>query len=298
MDNYLNIKPDVNLNSLTDFQTDNISKLNNIPKKNLTEQQKKEFEKASRGFESIFVNMMFKQMKQSMLDKENNEEGDMTFGDNVLGEYTDLLVADQISKTGKGIGLAEKIYEHLTGGDPLKPAITITPEKAVTPPLIIPEPPKPPIAPQPLKTEPKTVGVNGNFIERVSGRMASYDGIIKEASAKFNLPENLLKAVITAESAGKPNAVSSAGAKGLMQLMDGTAKDLGVKNSLDPKENIFGGARYLKMMLDRFNNNLDFALAAYNSGPGAVEKHSGIPPYKETQNYVARVKKYNQIYQQ
>ena len=121
-----------------------------------------------------------------------------------------------------------------------------------------------------------------------------YDEIIKRAAEKYNVPEKLISSIIKQESNFNPSATSSAGASGLMQLMPGTAKYLGVTNSLDPEQNIMGGAKYISQMLSKFDGNIETALAAYNAGPGAVKKYAGIPPYKETQNYVQKVMNYFQ----
>ncbi|MBT2639233.1 MULTISPECIES: lytic transglycosylase domain-containing protein [unclassified Bacillus (in: firmicutes)] len=118
---------------------------------------------------------------------------------------------------------------------------------------------------------------------------ANFDGIIDKAASMFNIPAKLIKSVIQKESNFNPNAVSHAGASGLMQLMPATASGLGVKNVFDPAENIIAGSKYLRQMLDRYDNNLELALAAYNAGPGNVDKYGGIPPFKETQNYVRKV---------
>ncbi len=122
------------------------------------------------------------------------------------------------------------------------------------------------------------------------------DGIVKEKAGKYNLDQSLLKAVIKAESGFNSKAVSPAGAAGLMQLMPGTARGLGVNDVFDANQNIEGGAKYLKGLLDRFDGDKKLALAAYNAGPNAVKKYGGIPPYRETQAYVKRVLDYEKNY--
>ena len=123
----------------------------------------------------------------------------------------------------------------------------------------------------------------------LSRRMKKYDGIISEASGRYNIPVSLIRAVIAIESNYNPRAVSRAGAKGLMQLMPQTAEEMGVEDTFDPRQNILGGTRYLRIMANSFKGDLVLTLAAYNAGQKAVNRYKDVPPYDETQRYVERV---------
>jgi soluble lytic murein transglycosylase-like protein len=125
---------------------------------------------------------------------------------------------------------------------------------------------------------------------------APYDQLIRYTADTFDVDPALVKAVVAAESNFEPRAVSRVGAQGLMQLMPETARAMGVRRPFTPSENIRGGVRYLKAMLDRFDE-VDLALAAYNAGPAAVVRHGGIPPYPETEAYVTKVLSHYRRYQ-
>jgi soluble lytic murein transglycosylase len=129
-----------------------------------------------------------------------------------------------------------------------------------------------------------------------SGVTDRYDDLITEASKKHGVSFSLLKALIKIESDFNPRAISSAGAKGLMQIMPENIRALNIKDPFDPLENIMGGARYLKQLIKRFDGELPMALAAYNAGPNMVDRYKRIPPFEETENFVEKVMKYYSIF--
>jgi soluble lytic murein transglycosylase-like protein len=122
-----------------------------------------------------------------------------------------------------------------------------------------------------------------------TAKSAPYEAAITEHARRQQVAADLVRAVIQVESAFNPVAVSSKGAMGLMQLMPATARELGVRNPFDPDQNIRGGVAYLRRLLDRYDGNVELALAAYNAGMGNVEKYGDVPPFKETKNYVKKV---------
>lgn len=135
----------------------------------------------------------------------------------------------------------------------------------------------------------------GDTFRSAAGRLGvpeSMDAIFEEAAEKYNVPVNLLMAVGKAESGFNADAVSSAGAQGVMQLMPATAAALGVDNAFDARSNIMGGAKYLSQKLQQYNGDIDLTLAAYNAGSGNVEKYGGVPPFNETINYIRRIREY------
>ncbi len=127
-------------------------------------------------------------------------------------------------------------------------------------------------------------------------RMDSYDDIIHEASLQHGMQFELIKAMIHAESNFNPNAISRSGAIGLMQIMPKNLNAFGISDPFDPRDNVMGGTRYLKQLMKKYNSDLSLSLAAYNAGPGAVDKYQDIPPFPETKDYVEKVLTYYSFY--
>jgi Rod binding domain-containing protein len=241
--------------------------------------QKARLQKAAREFESIFVGYMLKSMRNTIDKADNSTEG---FGSDILESMGDIELAKHISKNSN-LGLAEMLYRKMTGESLPIPSFRPAPD-----------------ATQVMSAYP---GMNSQANkaskhDSLEERLEHYSPFIAEAAAQQGLSENLIKAVIASESAGRANALSSKDAKGLMQLIDSTASDMGVKNVWDPRENILGGAKYLKQLLEKFDGDEKLAVASYNAGPGNVVKHGGIPPFKETKEYVTRVMNFLQLFEQ
>ncbi len=244
-------------------------------KYNFSVKEKMRLAKATKDFESLLTSMMLK----SMMPKENGIFGEGSLG----GKYFDSIFNMEISKyisEKQGLGIAEKIYEKVVG-EKMDPSLFPTKIKPNA------------VVPINFKNNSSDV-LKPN--SRSMNRLRKYESIIKDAANTFGISDSLIKSVIMTESAARSDAVSKAKAKGLMQLMDSTAMDLGVNDVFDARENIFGGTKYLSSLMDEFDNDLDLALAAYNAGPQNVKKHKGIPPFKETQNYVKRIKAYHNYF--
>ena len=135
------------------------------------------------------------------------------------------------------------------------------------------------------------VSVSMNDFRAVPATEA-YDDLIKEAAVAYGLDANLIRAVMRAESSFNPMIVSPAGAQGLMQIMPALAEELGVTDPFDPRQNIMAGARYLRQLLDAHKGNVKLTLASYNAGPGNVARYKGVPPFRETRNYVRKITDY------
>ena len=247
--------------------------------RNYSDTEKQRIAKASRDFESLLTSMMLKSMTKTT----DGLFGDTGYGGDVLDSVFEMEMAKKFSE-GNGMGIANDLYRKLTGEE-----LVDYSKRSKFDSLI----------------ETKNVGgeaeVKNKDLENIQKRVPStgslkklskYEPIINQVSEKFGLNKNLIRSVILTESAANEKAISSAGAKGLMQLMDSTSADMGVRNSFDPVENILGGSKYLSNLLRKYDGNLERSLAAYNAGPGNVDKYDGIPPFEETQNYVKRIKEY------
>lgn len=249
-----------------------------------TPEQKSKLAKASKDFESLMTSMMLKSM--------NKTTGGLFGEDSYGGDMFDGMFENEISSfiTKKhSLGVAEKLYKKITGED-LDPEVVKKlqdEEKKDAEPAETKPAETKPIEVRKGNSHP-AVAPSSSSIDRVN----RYDNIIEQASKDFGVDANVIKSVILAESAGNPKARSVAKAKGLMQLLDSTAKTMGVGNIWDPKENIYGGTKYLAGLLRQYNGDLKLALAAYNAGPGNVERYKGVPPFNETKNYISRVMGY------
>ncbi|MCL2183310.1 MAG: transglycosylase SLT domain-containing protein [Chitinispirillia bacterium] len=229
---------------------------------------------AAREFEAMFTSMMFKAMRGSI-----SSEGSLIpkgMGEEVFTEMLDGEYARMSAESGS-LGLAALILKEIERNEG-KDAPSLdnnTPLWAMG---------------HRYGAASKSQAYHGSGGAALIGKVnAQWETLIENISGRYGVDKDLVTAVIARESAGNPRAISPKGAKGLMQLMDGTARDMGVKSSFSPAENIMGGVKYLKMMLDMHGGNENLALASYNAGPGAVKRFNGIPPYKETQEYVKAV---------
>jgi soluble lytic murein transglycosylase-like protein len=237
--------------------------------------QKNQAQTAAREFESIFTSYMLKSMRSTIPE---NEFMPMSLGENIYTEMLDGEYAKMMSSSGN-LGLAGMILKQIDRSS----------QDAVSPQQMLKGLNRDPwmIDNRFIQSTPTASTVNRD----TKAAVAQFKPIIDEASRTFNVDSSLISAVIARESAGNQYAVSRAGAKGLMQLMDATASDLGTSNVWDPYDNIMSGTKYLSDMLKRFNNDEQLALASYNAGPGAVEAHNGMPPFRETQEYVNAVQR-------
>lgn len=245
-----------------------------------SEQEKVRLRRAVKDFEAIFVSQMLKSMRSSL--STSGMFGD-SFGGEVLEGIFDLELGRHLS-AHSSFGLAELLYKQITGEDfPSEP-------RKITRPVTTPDRQR--THAPPTEQFPRPVVAGKTLYDRIQ----ALEPYIHEASRKFGLDESLIKAVIAAESAARVDALSPKNAKGLMQLMDGTALEMGVQNVWDPRENILGGSRYLRKMLQRHQGDVVLALASYNAGPGAVDRFNGVPPFRETHTYIERVLRYQRIF--
>ncbi len=267
------------------------------------EAEKARLRKVTREFESFFLYQMLKTMRQTIPDNPLTKGAGMSggMGKDTFTEMFDMEVARKVTVGGSN-SIADLLYDSMEKlvdarysevnlDQSLKPLPNPGRQEGMkldqTAPVHLPG-----RSGQSIHIEPKPdalpIQVAPRKVKHEDPLLSDYQKFIDEAAEETALDSTLISSVIRAESNGDPDAVSSAGAKGLMQLMDDTAAEVNVKDSLNPEENIKGGSRYLKRMLDRFGS-LDLALAAYNAGPGNVDKYGGVPPFEETQKYVKRV---------
>jgi Rod binding domain-containing protein len=290
------------------------------PQKSLDDLHRQRLQRATKEFESLLVGYMLKSMRSGM--KANELFGE-SYGGDVLESMFDAEVANHVTRNSS-LGLAEMLYRNMTGEDlptpqtQSRPAAGIsgynthlnrtsgtqTVSKATAARV---NAAKSSSSPHPavVLSSAASTGVNaatpgstGAVSDTLRQRLEEVAPFIQEAADTHGVDRNLLKAVIATESHGDSLARSPKNAKGLMQLIDSTATSMGVKNVWDPRDNVMGGARYLSQLMAKFNGDQEKAVASYNAGPGAVVKHGGIPPFRETREYVEKVMNYLRAFEQ
>ncbi len=232
----------------------------------------KKLKEAAEEFESLFVNYMLKSMRKTVMKSE-------LLGSGLGGDIMESMFDEKLSQnlaSHSNLGIAELVYQQLSDQE------TTNAVKNVH------------LNNMPLFRSNKTkkAAISNYQATQFQSKLKPFENHIREAAKAHKVESALIQAVIAAESGGNPNAESPKNAKGLMQLIDSTAAEMGVKNPFNPQDNIQGGTKYLAKLLDKFNGNYRLALAAYNAGPTAVEKYNDIPPYDETRNYVDKVLSY------
>jgi len=315
------------INAAGNFATSDIESLKG-KKGDSLEQERVRLQRAAKEFESLFMYQMLKEMRKTVSESALSKDLPMSgsLGKDTFMDLFDVQLSKEMASGGKG-SISEMLYKSLVqmveaeynGADqPVKirpldrakdqPFIPKSHNLPLEQPGI--RPSKLPQAPTQLRRTPN-LKVAGNAPARESVSISKnaamgtetspprqsppvdpirrkYGHLIDEAAKTHQLDSALIAAVIKTESNGDPGAVSPAGAKGLMQLTDSTATEMGARRVFNARENILSGAKYLKKMIDRFGD-LKLGLAAYNAGPGAVARHQGVPPYRETTTYIDKV---------
>lgn len=289
--------------------------------KSIDDRTRQRLQHATKEFESLLVGYMLKSMRSSV--KSSEMFGD-SYGGDVLEGLFDGQMAQHVSRNSS-LGLAEMLYRRMTGEEmpsgrqPLaRPAAAGAPpaqhqERTLAPETASTAGPVPAAAAKPdTMAKPAVVlsqlghsamsaassDTTHAVPDTLRRRLDLVAPLIQEAADTHRVDANLLKAVIATESHGDPQARSPKDAKGLMQLIDSTAKEMGVKNVWNPRENLLGGAKYLSKLMEQFGGDREKAIASYNAGPGAVQKHGGIPPFRETRAYVDKVMNYLKLFEQ